>query len=134
MTREQIETLKDLKDLHARLTEPVDWPTEAEHLLAAARHFQGLTRRQFEAELSALRYPEDDTGMVSAVAETARRGPRRLAAEYRRRAEDAASGRSARTLADLAAQVWAQIVELEAGGTTAEIADCLDAIRDAQAV
>jgi hypothetical protein len=113
-TREKIQTLKDL---HARLTEPVDWPTEAEHLLAAARHFQGLTRRQFEAELSALRYPEDDAGMASALAETARRGPRRLAAEYRRRAEDAASGRSARMLADLAAEVWAQIVELEAGGT-----------------
>ena len=114
-TREKVQTLKDL---HARLTEPVDWPTEAEHLLAASRHFQGLTRRQFEAELSALRYPEDDAGgMASALAETARRGPRRLAAEYRRRAEDAASGRSARMLADLAAQVWAQIVELEAGGT-----------------
>ena len=113
-TREEIQTLKDL---HARLTEPVDWPTEAEQLLAVARHLQGLTRRQFEAELSALRYPEDDAGMASALAETARRGPRRLAAEYRRRAEDAASGRSARTLADLAAQVWAQIVELEAGGT-----------------
>ena len=113
-TREKIQTLKDL---HARLTEPVDWPTEAEHLLAVARHLQGLTRRQFEAELSALQYPEDDAGMASALAETARRGPRRLAAEYRRRAEDAASGRSARMLADLAAQVWAQIVELEAGGT-----------------
>ena len=113
-TREKIQTLKDL---HARLTEPVDWPTEAEHLLAVARHLQGLTRRQFEAELSALRYPEDDAGMSAALAETARRGPRRLAAEYRRHAEDAASGRSARTLADLAAQVWAQIVELEAGGT-----------------
>lgn len=111
-TREKIETLKDL---HARLTEPVDWPTEAEQLLAVARHLQGLTRRQFEAELSALRYPEDDAGMASAFAETARRGPRRLAAEYRRHAEDAASGRSARMLADLAAQVWAQIVELEAG-------------------
>jgi hypothetical protein len=120
-TREKIQTLKDL---HARLTEPVDWPTEAEHFLAAARHFQGLTRRQFEAELSALRYPEDDAGMASALAETARRGPRRLAAEYRRRAEDAASGRSARMLADLAAQVWEQIIALEAGGTgtPAEIA------------
>ena len=113
-TREKIQTLKDA---HARLTAPVDWPTEGEQLLAVARHFQGLTRRQFEAELSALRYPEDDAGMADALAETARRGPRRLAAEYRRHAEDAASGRSARTLADLAAQVWAQIVELEAGGT-----------------
>ncbi len=117
MTQTTRETIQTLKDLHARLTEPVDWPTEAEQLLAVARHLQGLTRRQFEAELSALRYPEDDAGMVSAFAETARRGPRRLAAEYRRRAEDAASGRSARALADLAAQVWAQIVELEAGGT-----------------
>jgi hypothetical protein len=116
-TREKIQTLKDLKDLHARLTEPVDWPTEAEHLLAAARHFQGLTRRQFEAELAALQYPEDDADMASAFAEMARRGPRRLAAEYRRRAEDAASGRSARKLADLAAQVRAQINALEAGGT-----------------
>jgi hypothetical protein len=113
-TREKIQTLKDA---HARLTEPVAWPTEAEHLLAVARHLQGLTRRQFEAELSALRYPEDDAGMADALAETARLGPRRLAAEYRRHAEDAASGRSARTLADLAAQVWAQIVDLEAGGT-----------------
>ena len=115
-TREKIQTLRDL---HARLTEPVDWPTEAEHLLAVARHFQGLTRRQFEAELSALRYPypEDDAGMADALAETARRGPRRMAAEYRRHAEDAASGRSARTLADLAAKVWAQIADLEAGGT-----------------
>jgi hypothetical protein len=113
-TREKIQTLKDL---HARLTEPVDWPTEAEHLLAAARHFQGLTRRQFEAELAALQYPEDDAGMADALAETARRGPRRLAAEYRRHAEDAASGRSARALADLAAQVWAQIIEVEAVGT-----------------
>ena len=113
-TREKIQTLKDL---HARLTEPLDWPTEAEHLLAVARHFQGLTRRQFEAELSALQYPADDAGMADALAETARRGPRRLAAECRQHAEDAASGRSARMLADLAAQVWAQIVDLEAGGT-----------------
>ena len=113
-TREKIQTLRDL---HARLTEPVDWPTEAEHLLAVARHFQGLTRRQFEAELSALQYPADDAGMADALAETARRGPRRLAAECRQHAEDAASGRSARMLADLAAQVWAQIVDLEAGGT-----------------
>ena len=115
-TREKIQTLRDL---HARLTEPVDWPTEAEHLLAVARHFQGLTRRQFEAELSALRYPypEDDAGMADALAETARRGPRRLAAECRQQAEDAASGREARMLADLAAQVLAQIVDLEAGGT-----------------
>ena len=117
MTPTTRETIQTLKDLHARLTEPVDWPTEAEHLLAVARHFQGLTRRQFEAELSALRYPEDDAGMADALAETARLGPRRLAAEYRRRAEDAASGRSARARADLAAQVWAQIGDLEAGGT-----------------
>ncbi|MDX9792738.1 MAG: hypothetical protein RBU24_04485 [Kiritimatiellia bacterium] len=40
-----------------------------------------------------------------------------LAAEYRQHAEDAADGREARMLADLAAQVWAQIVDLEAGGT-----------------
>ena len=117
MTREQIETLKDLRDLHERLTEPTDWQTEERHLLAVARHLQGLTRRQFEAELTALRYPEDDAGMADALAETARRGPRRLAAEYRQHAEDAASGRSARMRADLAAQVWAQIVDLEAGGT-----------------
>ena len=113
-TREKIQTLRDL---HARLTEPVDWPTEAEHLLAVARHFQGLTRRQFEAELSALQYPADDAGMADALAETARRGPRRLAAECRQHAEDALDGREARMLADLAAQVWAQIVDLEAGGT-----------------
>ena len=41
-TREKIQTLKDL---HARLTEPVDWPTEAEQLLAVARHLQGLRKR-----------------------------------------------------------------------------------------
>ena len=117
MTPATREKIQSLKDLHARLTEPVDWPTEAEHLLAVARHFQGLTRRQFEAELSALQYPADDAGMADALAETARRGPRRLAAECRQHAEDAASGRSARMLADLAAQVWAQIVDLEAGGT-----------------
>ena len=117
MTPTTRETIQTLKDLHARLTEPVDWPTEAEHLLAVARHLQGLTRRQFEAELSALQYPEDDAGMADALAETARRGPRRMAAEYRRHAEDAASGRSARMLADLAAKVWAQIVDLEADGT-----------------
>ena len=40
-----------------------------------------------------------------------------LAAEYRQHAEDAADGREARMLADLAAKVWAQIVDLEAGGT-----------------
>ena len=117
MTPTTREKIQSLKDLHARLTEPVDWPTEAEHLLAVARHFQGLTRRQFEAELSALQYPADDAGMADALAETARRGPRRLAAECRQHAEDAASGRSARMRADLAAQVWAQIVDLEAGGT-----------------
>ena len=117
MTRTTRETIQTLRDLHERLTEPTDWQTEERHLLAVARHLQGLTRRQFEAELTALRYPEDDAGMADALAETARRGPRRLAAEYRRHAEDAASGRSARALADLAAQVWAQIVELEAGGT-----------------
>ena len=117
MTPTTREKIQSLKDLHARLTEPVDWPTEAEHLLAVARHFQGLTRQQFEAELAALRYPEDDAGMVDAFAETARRGPRRLAADCRQHAEDAASGRSARMRADLAAQVWAQIVDLEAGGT-----------------
>jgi len=123
MTPTTRETIQTLRDLHARLTEPVDWPTEAEHLLAVARHLQGLTRRQFEAELSALQYPEDDAGMADALAETARRGPRRLAAEYRQQAEDAASGREARMLADLAAKVWAQIVDLEAGGagTPAEI-------------
>ena len=117
MTQTTRETIQTLRDLHERLTEPTDWQTEERHLLAVARHLQGLTRRQFEAELTALRYPEDDAGMADALAETARRGPRRLAAEYRRHAEDAASGRSARALADLAAQVWAQIVELEAGGT-----------------
>jgi len=116
MNTERRETIKVLRDLHERLTEPVDWPTEAEHLLAVARHLQGLTRRQFEAELSALQYPED-AGMADALAETARRGPRRLAAEYRQQAEDALDGKAARARADLAAQVWAQIVDLEAGGT-----------------
>ena len=117
MTQTTRETIQTLRDLHERLTEPTDWQTEERHLLAVARHLQGLTRRQFEAELTALRYPEDDAGMADALAETARRGPRRLAVEFRQRAEDAASGKTARTLADLAAQVWAQIVELEAGGT-----------------
>jgi len=118
MNTERRETIQVLRDLHERLTEPVDWPTEAEHLLAVARHLQGLTRRQFEAELSALQYPEDDAGMFfDALAETARRGPRRLAAEYRQQAEDALDGKAARARADLAAQVWAQIVDLEAGGT-----------------
>lgn len=110
--REQIETLKSLL---ARLTEPVDWPTEAEHLLAVARRYQSMTRADFGRELATIQAENPD--LADACAELRADGPRKMAAEFRRRAEDAASGRSARTLADLAADVQAQITRLEAGGT-----------------
>jgi hypothetical protein len=112
MTREQIETLKDL---HARLTVPRDWQAEAEDRRTAARRYQSMTRADFGRELATIQ--AEDPDLADACAELRADGPRKMAAEYRRLAEDAASGRSARMLADLAAQVWEQIIALEAGGT-----------------
>lgn len=115
MTPATRETIQTLKDLHARLTVPRDWQAEAEDRRTAARRYQSMTRADFGRELATIQ--AEDPDLADALAETARRGPRRLAAEYRQHAEDAADGREARMLADLAAQVWAQIVDLEAGGT-----------------
>ena len=111
-TREKIQTLRDL---HARLTVPRDWQAEAEDRRTAARRYQSMTRADFGRELATIQ--AEDPDLADACAELRADGPRKMAAEFRRLAEDAASGKTARMRADLAAQVWAQIVELEAGGT-----------------
>ena len=114
MTATTRETIQTLKDLHARLTVPRDWQAEAEDRRTAARRYQSMTRADFGRELATIQ--AEDPDLADALAETARRGPRRLAAECRQHAEAAASGRESRMRAALAAQVWAQIVDLEAGG------------------
>ena len=115
MTPTTRETIQTLRDLHARLTVPTDWPTEAEHLLAVARRYQSMTRADFGRELATIQ--AEDPDLADACAELRADGPRKMAAEFRRRAEDAASGKTARMLADLATDVQAQITRLEAGGT-----------------
>ncbi len=115
MNTERRETIQTLRDLHARLTVPRDWRTESEDRRTAARRYQSMTRADFWRELATIQ--AEDPDLADALAETARRGPRRLAAEFRRLALDAENGTEARILADLAADVQAQITRLEAGGT-----------------
>ena len=111
-TREKIETLRDL---HERLTVPRDWQAEAEDRRTAARRYQSMTRADFGRELATIQ--AEDPDLADACAELRADGPRKMAAEYRQLALDAENGTEARILADLAAKVWAQIVDLEAGGT-----------------
>ena len=111
-TREKIETLRDL---HERLTVPRDWQAEAEDRRTAARRYQSMTRADFGRELATIQ--AEDPDLADACAELRADGPRKMAAEFRRLALDAENGTEARMLADLAAKVWAQIVDLEADGT-----------------
>ncbi len=115
MTPATRETIQTLKDLHARLTVPRDWQAEAEDRRTAARRYQSMTRADFGRELATIQ--AEDPDLADALAETARRGPRKMATEFRRLALDAENGTEARILADLAADVQAQITRLEAGGT-----------------
>jgi len=115
MNTERRETIETLRDLHARLTVPRDWQAEAEDRRTAARRYQSMTRADFGRELATIQ--AEDPDLADACAELRADGPRKMAAEYRQQAEDALDGKAARARADLAAQVWAQIVDLEAGGT-----------------
>ena len=116
--REQIETLKSLL---SRLTAPRDWLSEAEDRRKTAAWLQGMSQVEFETVLIVLQKedpdPDPDGPGKDAYGEMRRQGPRRTAQTFRMLADDAASGREAATLADLAADVRARLAALEAGET-----------------